>query len=215
MRDAFQIYEFIKHVRFEKASLFSACLVFYTLVHDLLNNSHIFCSSLYTKMIQITGYFFFSLWEIKSQVGADTRRVSITPHCRFFSSPRLVGVSPKASFPLQFVEMCYVGLGWVSAPKLIVRNITPHDGWLRRWLLNVHIFPKKELGKIETELATSWKFIFFIFHFHPLIYFFLPGGKYNFSVVKTERGYTHVYLGLLKPVARSLKIKGNFGISRC
>jgi hypothetical protein len=78
-------------------------------------------------MIQITCYFVFcSLW---GDVG-DIRRVPITPHCCSFFCLTVVCESKTYGIlsPLQFVEMCYVGLGLVSAPKLITRNISPHDG---------------------------------------------------------------------------------------
>jgi len=155
-------------------------------------------------MIQITCYLVFcSLW---GNVG-DIRRVSITPHCSSFLCLTAVCGSTSCGilFPLQFVEMCYVGLGWVSTPKLITRNISPHDGWLRRWLFNVHIFPKKQLGKIETELTTSWKLICLYLPF-PSFNTLFPCGGIFFLWFKLCVD-NNLCLGLSDLMACSLKIK--------
>ena len=111
--------------------------------------------------------------------------------------------------------MCYVGLGWVSTPKLITRNISPHDGWLRRWLFNVHIFPKKQLGKIETELTTSWKLIFLYLPF-PSFNTLFPCGKYIFFFCGLNYACIKILcLGFIKVNGMFVEIyRGNFDTSR-
>lgn len=121
-------------------------------------------------------YFFIFLWKKKLGWGRHKKRLNYTTLLHFFVLLMPAWVSPRAAFSLQFAEMRYVGFGWVSTLKLITRNISPHDGWVRRWFFKLHIFPKKELGKIKKR-THNFKLPLSLSSTFVLWYYFTPDGN--------------------------------------